>query len=221
MAGHYVVKQGDHLSGIAEQNGFTDYKIIWNHPENADLREKRKNPNVLFPGDRLFIPDKEIQEFSRSTDQLHVFVLKTTPLKLRIKLHRFYSKPIANTPCDLLISGDLLHLTSDATGIVEQTISKTVQDATLRVHQQITVKGRSVPDDFDIPIKIGHLNPERELSGQVARLSNLGYYRSELVPIDDAEFVSAVEEFQCDHGLAVDGDCGPATQAKLKEVHGC
>jgi len=33
-------------------------------------------------------------------------------------------------------------------------------------------------------------------------------------------FLSAVEEFQCDNGLTVDGDCGPNTQAKLKEVHG-
>ena len=34
-------------------------------------------------------------------------------------------------------------------------------------------------------------------------------------------FLSAIEEFQCDHGLVVDGKCGPATQAKLKQVHGC
>jgi peptidoglycan hydrolase-like protein with peptidoglycan-binding domain len=34
-------------------------------------------------------------------------------------------------------------------------------------------------------------------------------------------FRSAVEEFQCDHGLTVDGDCGAQTQAKLLSVHGC
>jgi peptidoglycan hydrolase-like protein with peptidoglycan-binding domain len=38
---------------------------------------------------------------------------------------------------------------------------------------------------------------------------------------DEARFKSAVEEFQCDHGLAVDGKCGPKTQAKLEEIHGC
>jgi murein L,D-transpeptidase YcbB/YkuD len=36
-----------------------------------------------------------------------------------------------------------------------------------------------------------------------------------------ALFLSAVEEFQCDHGLTVDGKCGPATQARLKQAHGC
>ena len=31
---------------------------------------------------------------------------------------------------------------------------------------------------------------------------------------------SAYEEFQCDHGLEVDGDPGPKTLAKLVEIHG-
>jgi len=221
MAGYYTIKQGDHLSGIADQHGFADYKKIWDHPQNADLKKKRKNPNVLFPGDQLYIPDKETKDYSKPTDQRHKFQVKTTPLKLRIKLDAFYSKPIANTPCDLSIGIDSVKVTSDGNGIVEQVIPKTAEDGKLTVHQKITVRGQSVPNDFDIPIKIGHLDPETELSGQLGRLSNLGYYRGDLEPLDDPEFVSAVEEFQCDHGLTVDGDCGPQTQAKLKEVHGC
>ncbi len=55
-------------------------------------------------------------------------------------------------------------------------------------------------------------------SGQQARLDNLGYFASDG---DDDAFKSAVEEFQCDNSLTVDGDCGPATQAKLKQVYGC
>jgi len=221
MAGNYTVKQGDHLSGIASRYGFSDYNTIWNDPQNADLKAKRQNPNVLYPGDQLYIPDKGTKDYSKPTDQKHNFKVNTPPLKLRIKLDRFYSKPLANTPCDLSIGGNLVKVTSDANGIVEQTIPKTVQDGTLTVHQQITVKGQSVPNDFDVPIKIGHLDPVEEISGQLGRLSNLGYYRHDLEPLDDPEFVSAVEEFQCDNGLTVDGDCGPQTQAKLKEIHGC
>ena len=61
-----------------------------------------------------------------------------------------------------------------------------------------------------------------ERSGQQERLRNLGYLADPL-PGDDPEelFRIAVEEFQCDHKLAVDGKCGPATQAKLRDVHGC
>ena len=39
--------------------------------------------------------------------------------------------------------------------------------------------------------------------------------------VDEKLLASAVEEFQCDHGLTVDGKCGSLTQAKLKKVHGC
>jgi peptidoglycan hydrolase-like protein with peptidoglycan-binding domain len=75
-----------------------------------------------------------------------------------------------------------------------------------------------------IPIKIGHLDPVEEVSGQKARLNNLGYFAGPLegkTEENTAMFLSAIEEFQCDHGLLVDGICGPMTQAKLRQVHGC
>jgi len=34
-------------------------------------------------------------------------------------------------------------------------------------------------------------------------------------------FKSAAEEFQCHHGLNVDGVCDSGRQSKLKQVHGC
>jgi hypothetical protein len=70
------------------------------------------------------------------------------------------------------------------------------------------------------PVRIGDLDPVNEETGQMARLANLGYYRASLDKPDQDELLSAIEEFQCDNKLAVDGDCGPKTQAKLKEVHG-
>ena len=70
-----------------------------------------------------------------------------------------------------------------------------------------------------LPIKIGYLDPVEEVSGQIGRLDNLGYFPGD--GTDEDQFKSAIEEFQCDNGLTVDGDCGPGTQAKLKEIHGC
>ena len=55
------------------------------------------------------------------------------------------------------------------------------------------------------------------------RLENLGYEPGSLSPTgpDDAYgFRMAVEEFQCDHGLVVDGVVGPKTLAMLAGVHG-
>jgi len=45
--------------------------------------ELRTTPNVLAPGDSLFIPDKEIRTEVRSTDAKHEFTLSGKPLKLR------------------------------------------------------------------------------------------------------------------------------------------
>src|SRR5262249_8508870 len=90
----------------------------------------------------------------------------------------------------------------------------------------LIIKDPQTPlDDVVIPIKVGHLDPVEEVSGQQARLNNLGYFAGPLEGKTEEEnqalFLSAIEEFQCDHGLRVDGICGPQTQAKLKEVHGC
>jgi peptidoglycan hydrolase-like protein with peptidoglycan-binding domain len=54
----------------------------------------------------------------------------------------------------------------------------------------------------------------------VWRLNNLGYRAGDTTDANDSAFKSAVEEFQCDYALAVDGICGPNTQGKLKDVHG-
>ncbi|HEY6945459.1 MAG TPA: LysM domain-containing protein, partial [Candidatus Acidoferrum sp.] len=71
MSETHIVEQGEHLSQIAKKYGFPDYKIVWDHPENADLKKLRKNPNILFPGDQVFIPDKEEKEESGPTDKRH------------------------------------------------------------------------------------------------------------------------------------------------------
>ena len=91
----------------------------------------------------------------------------------------------------------------------------------MTVNATITVEGASVPWQIELDFKIGSLDPIDQQSGQVARLANLGYYRGSLDTVDATELESAVEEFQCDNGLDLDGICGPATQAKLKDVYGC
>jgi hypothetical protein len=215
MAGYYTVKQGDYLSKIAKQYGFPDYTVIWNHPNNAQLQQTRPNPSVLYPGDKVYVPDQQRRQESGSTDQRHSFVTNRGTLMLRLVLEDAYEQPIANAQCALTVDGQVSQPTTDGTGKIELEIAQDAQNAML------VIRSDGTPfQDVPIPLKIGNLDPVNELSGQVERLNNLGYFAGN--GKDQASLQSAVEEFQCDHEpLRVDGICGPQTQAKLKDVHGC
>jgi hypothetical protein len=220
MSSVHTVVQGEHLSGIANKYGFASYKTIWDHAKNTELKKKRQNPNVIFAGDQLFIPDKGEKEESRPTGKKHQFELKREKLKLRLVLEDLYEKPIANAKCELHVENEKFDLTTDAQGKIEQDIKPTDKQGFL------IIKDPETPiNEIVIPTKIGDLNPEDKESGQKARLNNLAYFAGPFEGKSDEEnkamFLSAIEEFQCDHGLVVDGKCGPATQAKLKQVHGC
>lgn len=239
MGSYYTVLQGDYLSKIAADNGFTDYHTIWDHPNNANLKQQRQNPNVLYPGDQLFIPDMQLRQESGSTEQHHTFVVSRHPLKLRLVLEDAYEEPIAGANCTLVVQGQGYPVTSDGNGKIEVDIPPSAQDGFL------VITGDQTPfQNVQIPLKIGSLDPVDQASGQIARLNHLGYFAGNLDdaqgssgdsgvdPADDGssgsgqggnsdQFRSAVEEFQCDYGLTVDGICGPVTQAKLKQVHGC
>ncbi|WP_046869564.1 LysM peptidoglycan-binding domain-containing protein [Microvirga massiliensis] len=62
MAIEYIVKSGDTLTRIASKFGFKLYTDIYNHPSNAEFRKKRPNPNLIYPGDRVQIPTKDLDD---------------------------------------------------------------------------------------------------------------------------------------------------------------
>ena len=205
----HTVKQGEYLAQIAAKCGLSNYKAIWDHPENAELKKKRGNPNVLYPGDVVFIPEKVLKQETITTDQRHHFKVSGHVNKLRLLIKDAEQHPLANTPCQLSIEFKTYQLTTDADGKIEKTISSTA------------TRGQLVIQDRVIPLLIGHLDPIDEPSGWQARLNNLGYNAGSPDSADELQIRSAVEEFQCDNGLQVDGECGPLTQKKLKEAHGC
>ena len=217
MATDYTVQQGDYLSKIAKEFGFSDYRTIWDHPDNSELKSKRKNPNVLHPGDKLVIPDLKLREENCAVDRKHIFKMKAPGLRLRLVLEDMYEQLIANAQCLLAIEGDFRKITTDGQGKIDEPLRPGTTSATLIIQDAKQTHLNFV----EIPIKIGHLDPFEELSGQKARLKNLGYFPGKADDKNDPAFVTAVERFQAEHGLTVDGICGPKTQGKLKDVHGC
>lgn len=201
MAKQYTVKQGDHLSGIAADNGFTDFHSIWDHPQNAELRSSR-NPHILFPGDSIYIPDPEEKSATGATGMVHIFKVNKPALFLRLRILDIVARPLANALCELGVRpGKMVSKKTEETGVVEpdEEIDENAHEAELRVRPASpTPQGNHpLPRDTKFDLKIGNLNPETKLSGQQARLNNLGYFAG--FELNDLEqFLWAAEEFECD-----------------------
>lgn len=216
MAEYHTVEQGEHLGLIAKRYGFASYTTIWNHDNNMNIRNLRQNPNILLPGDQVFIPDKIAKKAELGSGKSTRFKVVQDKVLLRLKLDELFGHPLANVECEVRVDGKTIKKTTDDNAIVEVEVTAAAQEA-----QLVVKEAESRLEDVVIPIKIGHLDPVEEQTGQIARLNNLGYFAGSIDEVDEQLLKSAVEEFQCDEKLTVDGKCGPLTQAKLKAIHGC
>ena len=204
----HTIQQGDHLPALAQRYAFQNYETIWNHPDNAELKQLRKNPNVLLPGDEVTIPDRQMGSAGVATGKVHRFKVRPSSLALRLVILTWSRRPRANEACALAVEGDSRDLTTDGDGKVERTIAATDRRAAVAL------------DDVEVPIDIGYLDPIDEPSGWQGRLINLGYLESLIDDEEEQDLRSAIEEFQCDQGMTVTGRCDTATRQKILEVHG-
>jgi|TARA_B110000438_G_C15698611_1_gene600033 N-acetylmuramoyl-L-alanine amidase len=70
----HTVKQGECLTSLEEKYEIP-WKKIWNEGTNSQLKSRRKDPNILNPGDRIYIPDR-IPRRGKSINNLkHLFRL--------------------------------------------------------------------------------------------------------------------------------------------------
>jgi len=77
----HVVKSGESLSAIAAKYGFADWHALYEHPANVKLRDARPNPNLIHPGDKIFIPDKKQNAYTVTTNKTHTFTVKAPKAK--------------------------------------------------------------------------------------------------------------------------------------------
>src|SRR6185503_16443662 len=73
--GEYEVRQGECVESIAFANGLS-WETVWNDPKNAKVKDARKDPNVLLPGDRLHVRDLEKKQVDGATEKRHKFKRK-------------------------------------------------------------------------------------------------------------------------------------------------
>ncbi|MEP7282095.1 MAG: hypothetical protein ABI696_08965 [Rubrivivax sp.] len=201
MPKFHVVTQGDHLSALAEANGFADFHRILDRPENAALKALR-DPHTLFPGDRVFIPDGTQRTERRATNALHTFEADVPTLLLRVKLLDLDGRPLRGVPVALTLppAPDPSAEATDGAGVVEKQIQRSRDQRGRAVATAKVAKpapGEAPERDITYDLVIGGLNPHLKFSGQQARLSNLGYFAGYTVRDVDA-ILWAAEEFLCD-----------------------
>ena len=132
----HCVQSGECLATIAAQYGFHDYTTLWNAPENASLRRKRSNPNVLCPNDMLVIPDKRQNAVARGTDQKHNFQIKSPTVLLRLVVQDAEGQPYANSRYVLWVDTQKYAGCTDATGLLQTSIPLTAREGRLTIEVQ-------------------------------------------------------------------------------------
>jgi hypothetical protein len=208
--GHvHVIKQGECLSSISLQYGL-NWKTIWRDPNNAQLKQRRKNPNVLLPGDAVFIPDKSPRVEKGATEKRHQFKRLGVPAKARLKFMS-WDQPRANERYVLTIDGHIFSGTTDEDGQIRLTIPPDAQTGLLAFEN----------DGQQIRIHFGHIDPVEEITGVQHRLRNLGFKCNDRDGELGPETRSAIREFQKKYRIAESGEADEATRRRLIETHGC
>jgi N-acetylmuramoyl-L-alanine amidase len=207
--GNYEVKQGECLYSIAAQHGFF-WETLWQASENSELRSKRADPGLLYPGDLVFLPERQLKEESAAAGQRHSFRWRGVPAQVKVRLLD-NGVPCANTAWKANVSGVWVEGSTDGDGLLKLTLSPGCEKVLLRLQN-----GR----EFHLALR--QLDPVDTTTGVQARLNNLGYWCGTVDGVQGPLTTKALKEFQQDNPpLKVDGIAGPKTQAKLKEVYGC
>lgn len=215
MSSVHVVRRGECLSQIAFQHGFRDYRALYDHPDNAALRKKRPNPNVLFPGDEIAIPTHECYAAKVPVGRSHTFVARMPSKVLRLRLLASDGRPLTDADYAIEVDGVVVEGNkTDRDGYLEHAIPLHVRHAVVRV------------DGCEVMLGLGGLNPIRDtpdhgVSGIQARLRNLGYDPG---PVDGhvgRRTRGALTLFQADAGIPITGRLDDVTAARLEELHGC
>jgi hypothetical protein len=207
MPKRHVIQQGESVVSLSERYGLF-VETIWQHADNADLKKKRKDMNVLFPGDVLVIPDKQPKELPGETGKRHTFRRKGIPAIFRLQVFDF-EEPRANQDYQLTVDGRTYLGTTDEEGILIEYLPARARRGELRIG----------PDDFRVALEFGEMDPIDELSGVQKRLRNLGYACGAPDGRPSAATRAALAAFQRRFGLPETGEPDKDTLAKLETIH--
>jgi hypothetical protein len=210
MGHQHIVRQGECVSSIAFRYGFLP-ETIWNHPNNLEVKQCRKEASVLYQGDTLWIPDRREKQEFRPTDAKHVFRRKAVPEIIRVVLLDSDDQPRRNLPCVLTVAGKTVNGATDANGMLVCSIPPDALHARLLLGEDA---------DEEITILLGHLDPVTEITGAQARLQNLGFDCGTIDGMLGPRTLAAMHRFQSENDLPLTDEFNGATREMLVQRHG-
>ena len=207
----HKVQSGEWMGSIAADAGFKAWRWIWNLGQNANLRSLR-DPNLLSPGDMVFLPKVEPKEVARSTDSPHTFAVRHDEDKLILRFNGVatYIRHFGKIDYKLTVAGkEHTGSVSSESDQVEVPLPIGTKEATLEM------------GGITRTLMVGALHRIERLSGMQARLNNQGFFDG---PVDNSNgplTKQGATGFQEYYNLKVDGIIGPQTRGQMKKVYGC
>ncbi len=191
---HHLVHQGETLYSIAELYQQTP-DGLWGHGENRSLAARR-DPSLLRPGDRIFIPALQSRWEDTTCGHAHQFQLVEKTVWLRLVLEDDGGRPRAGLDYTLRVDSleERIEGTTQADGLVEAQIPPSSSSGVL------VIKEDGEPDE-ELQLFLGHLNPKGDDHTVEAILSNLGYGSPTVGDLEDEYTRSMVKMFQLEEDL--------------------
>jgi hypothetical protein len=231
------VVQGDSIESIAYAAGHA-WETVWDAPENSELRELRKSPHVLLPGDVVFVPPLELKTESLATGRQHKLRRKSVPSQLIVRF-LVDGEPRANAQYTFVCDGVERTGSTDGDGWLRESVHPVAREAEVRfaLEPEEQEEDDLAPADDDAEpldedpeeeedeapteqvytFQLRHMDPSDTISGAQARLHLLGYGVNGIDGVLDEPTRAALSAFQEEHELDVTGELDDATQAKLVE----
>jgi len=212
----YIVRQGDYLTKLGHIMGF-DPDTVWNDPKNQSLKERRPDPEMLHPGDLLWVPDApEARRLKVKNGAVNRYAaqIPKKAVELRIQVG---GEPLPKEPFAILGLGpDPIEGETDEQGWLKTSVDVHVRE----IEVILTRKNRT------LRVRVGDLDPIDTISGLRKRLLHLGFYKPSRIGVENADttegdaLIAALKAFQASKKLPSTGKLDEPTRKALLEAHG-
>ncbi|MDN3378867.1 MULTISPECIES: peptidoglycan-binding protein [unclassified Pseudoalteromonas] len=217
MEQQHTVTQGETLLRIARQYGFRTSKSLYQHPINAEFRALRPDPNLIFPGDIIKIPQKTEKFMPLKTGSKNTFVVRNEKEYFRLKVAYDDGDDITGKRLVLNIGDQTIDTVLQRDGLIEVELNN--NDA-LTGSVDLYLKAGDTTPTKSFAVQVGNLDPIEALSGVQGRCNMLGFNCGKVDGVNGTKTKAGVREFQQAQKLQVDGIAGPVTKSRLVYVYG-